>query len=227
MVEIVPAILPTSFADLEGKLALMHEVASSVQVDVVDGVFAPNTTWPYAGGEMFSSIVAQEQGLPFWEDFDFEFDCMISHPKEIEQYVAAGASRVVVHGAGSGILETLESLQPSRAGDLGIKLGIALLPSDSAETFAQYAHHCDFVQVMGILKIGFQGQEFDARTIDLITSLRAQSPELTIQVDGGVTLQNARALARAGASRLVVGSAIFASDDPRAAYQALVREANK
>ena len=228
MVEIVPAILPKSFADLESKLALMREVAPFVQIDVVDGVFAPNKTWPYVGGEMFSSILSGEVGLPFWEDFDFEFDCMIAHPqKTIEQYIEAGASRLVVHGAGNGILELLEYLQPNRQGDLGIEIGLALLPNDEAETFAQYALLCDFVQVMGIAKVGFQGQEPDARALDLITSLRAQNQALTIQVDGGVTLKNARALAHAGAQRLIVGSAIFANPEPALAYKALVREANK
>jgi ribulose-phosphate 3-epimerase len=228
MIEIIPAILPKSFADLEIKLGLVREATRAVQVDVVDGVYAPSKTWPYADREAFEEIVRQERGMPFWEDIDFEFDCMIAHPqKEIEEYIAAGATRVVVHGAGQGIVEVLEKLQPSRAGDLGVKVGIALLPGDEAGVYAQYAALCNFVQVMGIVQVGFQGHSFDARAIDLITSLRELYPELTIQVDGGVTTENARALAAAGANRLVVGSAIFGSDDPAQAIAALSREANR
>lgn len=228
MVEIVPAILPKSFADLEGKLALMRDVATSVQVDVVDGVFASNKTWPYQGGEMFSSIISQESGLPFWEDFDFQFDCMIVHPeKHAQDYISAGASSIILHGAGEDVREALESLQTSRNGDFPVMLGVALLPGDDAALFAQYAELCDFVQVMGIAKVGVQGSELDMRAIDLITSLRANNQELTIQIDGGVRLEHVRSLVAAGANTLIVGSAIFGSDDPQAAYKKLVKEANK
>ncbi|MES2007025.1 MAG: hypothetical protein V4436_02875 [Patescibacteria group bacterium] len=228
MVEIVPAILPKSFDDLESKLALMQGEAPLVQVDVVDGVFAPNKTWPYAGGEMFSSILSGDLGLPFWEDIDFQFDCMVSHPEgEIDNFITAGASSVIIHGAGSDIMPLLEKLQPNRANDFGVRVGVALLPGDDAGTFAQYKNLCDFVQVMGISKVGFQGSEFDPRALDLITSLRANNTALTIQIDGGVRLENARALAQAGANTLVVGSAIFGSSDPIVAMRALSKEANK
>lgn len=228
MVEIVPAILPQSFADMEAKLAQVHDAVSSVQIDVVDGIFAPNTTWPYQGGERFSSIIAQDEGLPFWEDLDFEFDCMLAHPeKEVPNYISAGASRVVVHSEGKDLRAALETFQKDRAGDLGIALGLALLPGESAATFAQYRELVDFVQVMGIANVGFQGKEFDARAIDLITSLRADNPDLTIQIDGGVNIENARALALAGANRLIVGSAIFKAEDPREAIHLLGRAANR
>ena len=222
MVEIIPAILPKSFAGLQERLALIREAVRAVQVDVVDGIFAPNKTWPYESDERFEEIVSQEEGLPFWEDFDFEFDCMVSNPGlEIPKFLLAGASRVVVHGAGKNILDTLVTLQPQRAGDLGTQLGLALLPNDDAGVFAQYKELVDFVQVMGIAKVGFQGSEFDERALGLIASLRQNHPDLPIQVDGGVNLENARAIAGAGANRLVVGSAIFKSDDPRAAIKEL------
>jgi ribulose-phosphate 3-epimerase len=227
MVEIIPAILPKSFSDLEGKLALIREHAPVVQVDVVDGIFAPTKTWPYAGGEMFSAIAAQEEGLPFWEDFDFQFDLMISHTaKEAGDYITAGASSLVVHGAGDDARAALESLQKDRQGEWGIKVGLALLPGDTAATFAQYRELCDFVQVMGIARVGVQGSAFDERALGLITSLRQDNPQLTIQVDGGVKLENAQALARAGANRLVVGSAIFGSAEPLVALKEIRRRAN-
>ena len=228
MIEIIPAILPKSFAGLEERLALIREATRAVQVDVVDGIFAPNKTWPYESDESFEKIISQEEGLPFWEDFDFEFDCMVSNPAlEIPKFLAAGASRIVVHGAGKDILDTLEGLQLQRAGDLGTMLGIALLPGDEAGTFAQYKELVDFVQVMGIYNVGFQGSEFDERALGLIAALHANNPDVPIQVDGGVNLENARAIADAGATRLVVGSAIFKSDDPRAAIEMLKKEANK
>lgn len=224
MVEIIPAILPKSYAELEEKLASIQDAAPTVQIDAVDGIFAPNKTWPYAGGEMFSAIVAQEEGLPFWEEFDFQFDCMTAHAlRDAGDFISAGASSIVIHGAGKDALETLEKLQDDRAGEFGVMLGVALLPGDDAATFAQYKELVDFVQVMGIAKVGFQGSEFDARSLDLIAALRRDNPELTIQIDGGVRLENARSIAEAGANRLVVGSAIFSHPEPREAIEALKR----
>lgn len=222
MIEIIPAILPKSYSELEEKLALVRDAAPVVQIDVVDGIFAPSKTWPYAGGEMFSSIVSQEEGFPFWEDFDFQFDCMVSHAlRDARDFVSAGASSLVIHGAGRDALETLEQLQSEREGEFGVALGVALLPGDEVGVFAQYKALVDFVQVMGIAKVGFQGSEFDPRALSLVASLRQNHPELIIQIDGGVRLENARAIARAGANRLVVGSAIFSQADPKEALNAL------
>ena len=228
MIEIVPAILPNSFGDLEEKLAIMQGTVRRVQIDAVDGIFAPNKTWPYTEGSRFERILAEEEGMPFWEEFDFEFDAMVAHPKvEIPKFLKAGATRIVIHGAGSDILDMLTLLQPEREGDFAIEVGVALLPGDDAALFAQYRELCDFVQVMGIAKVGFQGSEFDERSLGLITSLRHNHGELTIQVDGGVRLSNARALAHAGANELIVGSAIFANTEPLEALRALKAEANK
>lgn len=225
MIEIVPAILPKSFAELEEKLASIRAAAPLVQVDAVDGIFAQSKTWPFAGGEMFSSIVAQEEGLPHWEDFDFQFDCMVAHPlKDAREFISAGASGVVLHHASLGVLEAFEALQAERAGDLGVELGVAFLPSDPAESFLPYRELADFVQVMGIARVGFQGSAFDPRALELVKNLRSAYPNLSIQVDGGVKLENARAIAQAGANRLVVGSAIFGSIDPHEAIKKLKSE---
>ena len=224
MVEIVPAILPKSFADLEGKLALVHEVAPQVQIDVVDGVFAPNKTWPYGNAEQFEQIVAGERGLPFWEDFDFQFDLMVAHPKEEAlRFVQAGAASVVIHAAAPGAREALEFLQEYRA---GVSLGAALLPGATVGDLQTFSGLYDFVQVMGIAEVGAQGSPFDERASALVAALRAAHPHLRIQVDGGVSMKNCQALVRAGANALVVGSAIFGSDNPAAAYSALYTKSN-
>src|SRR6185436_623214 len=84
MVEIVPAVLPKNFKDLEKHFAAVRPGASGSsmgQIDVVDGVFARNRTWPYRDESSFTKIVADEKGLPFWEEFDYQFDLMIDHPE--------------------------------------------------------------------------------------------------------------------------------------------------
>jgi pentose-5-phosphate-3-epimerase len=83
----------------------------------------------------------------------------------------------------------------------------------------------DFVQVMGIERVGSQGQPFDARAIDLVARIRAMYPALPLQVDGAAAT-HPQELARAGADRLIVGSAIITAADPAAALREIYNRAN-
>jgi ribulose-phosphate 3-epimerase len=74
---------------------------------------------------------------------------------------------------------------------------------------------------MGIKNVGFQGQDMDEKVYETISAIRAKYPELPISVDGGVTLENAGDLVDAGATRLVSGSAIFGSNNPKEAIDYL------
>lgn len=225
MVEIIPAILPKSFTDLQQLLSYVQNVAMVVQIDVVDGMFAPNKTWPYVGGEEFEKIAAQDEGLPFWEDFDFQFDLMVANPQEeAERFVQAGAAGIVIHAMSQGARSALEVLQESRG---SVSLGVAILPSATVGDVQAFDGLYDFVQVMGISDVGFQGKSFDDRAFALVAMLRATYPQLLIQVDGGVSLSHTEALVQAGANKLVVGSAIFGAKDPVEAYKALYTEANE
>ena len=230
MIEIIPAILPKSFDDLQKHAAMVHGFAKKVQIDVVDGKFAHNTTWPYKDRASFEKLVAEEHGLPFWQDFDFEFDLMIENPAEhVMDYVRAGASHIVIHAHAGGAAEGLRKIAELKGDDDGafsITTGLALLPNMQPDVLESFDTLFDYVQVMGIDHEGKQGKPFDEHAVALIERLHRRYPELVIQVDGGVTLETAPALVRAGASRLIVGSAIFTADNPEAAYKALYTEAN-
>jgi ribulose-phosphate 3-epimerase len=227
MVEIIPAILPKSLTDLRDHLERIRGTTTLVQIDVVDGAFASNRTWPYSAPGSFEKITRGAEGLPYWEDFDFQFDLMVEHSlREAPCFIEAGGSSVVVHAASPDAHEAMVTLESLRGGDFGVAIGIALLPGATVSDLVAFEGLYDFVQIMGIKKVGFQSQPFDERTPALIQELRTTNPELVIQVDGGVSLKNARALGQAGANRLVCGSGIFAEPDPRAAYKALRTEAN-
>lgn len=225
---VVPAVLSRSLADIHEHLALVRDVARQVQIDVVDGVLAPHATWPYVPGgvEEFSRIVQGEDGLPFWDEFDFEFDCMIAHPEDVvEEYVRVGASRIVIHVAAPGAEAALEKLQPYRTGEYAVAVGVAVSPDTVPADLAPYIGRVDYVQVMGIVHVGAQGQPFDQRASALLAALHAAYPDLALQVDGGVSLEHIHALARAGASRLIVGSALFNAPDIHGMFQELSRAA--
>ncbi len=224
-VEIIPAILPKRFRDLEQHLGIIHAATKRVQVDVVDGVFAGSKTWPYTDRTEFDKIIAEEHGLPFWGDLDFEFDLMLANPLEdVRDFVRAGASRIVLHAHSEQALAAFQSLVDVRddsTGSLSITVGVAVLPTDQPDLLESFEAQFDFIQVMGVDRVGKQGQPFNPHTVFLVERLRRRYPQLPLQVDGGVTLENAQSLVHAGANRLIVGSAIFGAKDPLASLAAL------
>jgi ribulose-phosphate 3-epimerase len=222
MIEIIPAILPKSLEDLTAHVERVHTVAPWIQIDVVDGTFAHNKTWPYSDPASFERIISGEEGLPFWDTCDFEFDLMVEHPEhEATKFVSVGAMRLVVHASSAGALTALQELQSYRMADLPIEVGVALRTHASAEDLKNFEGLFDYVQVMGIDKVGFQGEAFDDQALSLVAAVHAMHPSLPVQVDGGVKLENIEAIVRAGATRLVAGSAIFDAEDPGSAIAAL------
>ena len=225
-VEIIPAVLPQSFKDLEERLAPLKDVIKLAQVDVVDGQYAKGKTWPYRDTATFEKIAKEERGLPFWDKIDFQFDLMIQNPdKVLKEYLDAGASHVVLHARSEGVekaLQLIVDLRTEEIGSFSVHGGIALGPQDQPDILEPFESQFDFVQVMGIDREGKQGEPFDKRALYLVERLRSRYPKLPIQVDGGVSLQNARALAAAGTNRLVVGHAIVKAPDPAAAYKEFV-----
>jgi len=224
MAEIIPAILAKSYEELEEKLDIVAGHTKSVQIDICDGQYVQNRTWPYLKGtlsgsdQIFDDIISQEKALPHWEEIDFEFDLMVKDPYvKIPDFVSAGATRVIVH-KGSVSDEELRSIIKDFGKDTDlsffkVELGIALMPGDSPEAIKAIADKTDFVQIMGIDRIGFQGQSFDSRALELVKALKKAYPDLPCAVDGHVDLDTAKELIKAGTDRLVVGSALFESPD--------------
>lgn len=233
MVEIIPAVLPKNFKDLEKHLAAVQPPAGIprlVQIDCVDGVYVRNRTWPFRDEGTFAKIVQDEKGLPFWEAFDFQFDLMVDHAGErVMEFVHAGASHIILHARAAGALEAFEKLVNLReeGGAYSVKTGLAILPGSQPDELEPFEAQFDFIQVMGIEKVGYQGEPFDKHAVYLVERMRRRYPDLIIQVDGGVSLENANTLAKAGANRLIVGSAIFKQDDPAQAMEELSVEANR
>lgn len=213
MTTIVPAVLPVDFEDLAGHLERVVGLAPEVQIDVVDGVFASTTTWPYRDRDSFEHILSEEEGLPHWDEFEFEVDIMAHAATEAAlEWVRAGASRVVVHAESPDHKAALEALQTFREGEAAIAVAIAIGLDTPIDALESLAHFADGIQVMGIAHVGKQGEPFDARALMRVREVRDRFPSHAISVDGGVTPTTALALAQAGATRLVSGSAIFEGD---------------
>ena len=228
-IEIIPAILPVSFKDLESHVTLLGGAAPRVQVDIVDGHYARGKTWPFRDRKSFDKIVEREHGLPAWDSIDYQFDLMVEQPElDLMKYVTAGATQVVIHARSPGAQAALQALVDRRdeMGTFSVGAGIAIGATSPPDDLEPFESQFDFVQVMGIDHEGRQGEAFDKKALYLVERIHSRYPNLPIQVDGGITKENALQLVEAGANRLVAGSAIFGAEDPRAAYKELYNLVN-
>jgi len=215
-VEIIPAILPYTFAELSEKVELIKGFAKRIQVDVCDGQFVPNATWPYRKrDDTFERIIKEDEGMPGWESIDYEFDLMVNRPAEVvDEWVKAGAARIIIHAEAKGdIAEALVKL----AGV--VEIGLALNIDTPLDIVELHQERLNFIQLMGIDRIGFQHQAFDEKVLNKIREVKAKFPDMIVSIDGGVSLETAPKLIEAGADRLVVGSAIFNAENPIDAIQ--------
>ncbi len=209
--QIIPAILPKSFEELEDRFADVRGLVPWVQVDVCDGSLTPTRTWPYqkAGkSDMdFEEIVSEKKAFPFWEDLEFEAHLMVKNPERIiSEWVSAGASRIIVQVEGT---EHFEKCVEALAGR--VPLGVSIALDTPLETLEPIAKEVSVIQSMGwnFSNLGRQGIFIDEKVFERISQLRELYPDVIISVDGGVTLENAPRLLSAGAGSLVVGSALW------------------
>jgi ribulose-phosphate 3-epimerase len=208
--QIIPAILPKDFKDLEGHVAQVKGLVSLVQIDICDGQFTPVASWPYRKHDSnFDAITKEDRGLPFWEEVEYEFDLMVNKPEDVVlDYVVAGASRIVLHVEAKGnILEAIEKLKGK------VEIGLALNIDTSLDVLEAYKNKIQYIQLMGIDNVGFQGQAFDEKVIAKIKEVKEKYPGVLVQIDGGVNQETAPLLKAAGADRLIIGSAIFESEN--------------
>ena len=204
--EIIPAIIPKSYEDLRQKISLVKDFSHFVQIDITDGIFVSSTSWPYSDSVWSEGIFLD---MPFCNECNFEFDLMIQNPeKTINDWVQEGAKRIVLHVESSNNLEELVVGLKDK-----VEVGLAFNINTSFETYVNLFDKINFVQLMGIEKIGYQGQPFSEKIFEKIVDLRKRKPDVIISVDGGVNLENAKRLKDAGVNRVVVGSAIFESGD--------------
>jgi len=212
-VRIAPSILSADFARLGEQVALVEGAgAGLIHVDVMDGHFVPNITM----GSLVVSALRRVTQLPL------DVHLMITDPdRYLDVFAKAGATTISVHvEAAPDLRRTLERIR-----ELGARAGVAINPATPIEVLAPVVDLVDHVIVMSV-NPGFAGQSFIAGSLDKVRAVRALvGPSVDVEVDGGVDLTNAAAIAQAGASILVAGASVFAQPDPAAATRGLRRAA--
>ena len=213
MPRILPAIIPRDRAELSTKLDLVRGVADWVQIDVMDGIFVPPKTWPYTEG-------TANDAADFAKEIKVEIHLMTQAPeKMIADWIAAKVSRVLVHPESTAEMGVIvDMLRGSNT-----EFGIALKLGTSVETVAPWMNECRAIQLMSIGELGYHGHPFEERVFEKIEAVRTRYPNVAINIDGGVTSAIIPRLIEAGVENIVVGGAIFNTEDSRGALQKLVQ----
>lgn len=216
--EIIPAIMPKNYKDLEDHVErVLNDRVGIVQLDIMDGGFVPERTWPFRQGfddegnfsdAVWNDVQEGDRGLPHWNILDYELDLMVRHPeKMLEAWLALGPARIIFHL--ESLADPVRVLQEMQGLRDTVEVGLSLDNDTPVGDLYPHLEVIDCVQFMGIAQIGYQGQAFDERVIDRIRELQSHDPSVCIQVDGSVNNETIEELEKIGVERFVVGSAFF------------------
>ena len=207
---IAPSILSADFAAMgEAVKNLKKWNADWVHCDVMDGEFVPNITF----------------GMPMVEalrrntDMFLDVHLMIVKPERyVERFVKAGADLVTFHPeASEDAFATIDKIKSS-----GAKAGIVLNPDIPCSVGKDFVDNVDVIMLMGVFP-GFGGQKFIPEVMEKITELKemTKGSKVLVELDGGVTLDNAPEMIRRGLDVMVAGNAVFKAPDPCMAIECL------
>ncbi|MFP4621752.1 MAG: ribulose-phosphate 3-epimerase [Bacteroidales bacterium] len=209
---VAPSILSADFGNLQRDIEMLNESAADwIHFDVMDGVFVPNISF----GLPVLKAIKQHARKPL------DVHLMMSQPSQfIEDFAKAGAYNLTIH------METCphlhKDIQQIHASNM--KAGVCLNPHTPVNTLEEIIQDVDLVLIMTV-NPGFGGQKFIPHSYEKIRKLKKliedTGSNALIEVDGGISTENAPRLVESGVDVLVAGSFVFRSDDPRSTIKKL------
>ena len=209
---IAPSVLSADFAHLQKDFEFLNNSeAEFIHIDVMDGVFVPNISFGFP-------VIQAMRPLT---DKTFDVHLMIVQPDNyVDAFKDAGAEILSVHlEACTHLHRTIQKIH-----NAGMKAGVAVNPHTSISLLEDTIQDIDLICLMSV-NPGFGGQQFIENTYEKISRLKdliiKRNSSALIEIDGGVSLQNARKLVECGADVLVAGNAVFRSENPVQTIHAL------
>jgi ribulose-phosphate 3-epimerase len=206
MVEIIPSINVPTFEEVQERIAKVEPYVSWCHLDVTDGVFSKHLTWH------------DPADLPRLETkLDAEVHLMVEKPEEIiSQWLVRPIKRVIVH------LEALHDpdLVIEKCHDAGIQIGFAIRTDTAVSLLDAWLTKVDMIVLLRV-QPGASGQQMQSEMLGEIAHIRNACPGCTIEIDGGVTVDNAKRAVDAGANILVAGNYVFQAANVQEAIEKL------
>ena len=201
---IAPSMLSCNFGKLEEEIEMVNQSeAGWFHLDVMDGVFVPNITFGTPILEVFKKCATKH----------LDAHLMIVNPENyIEKFASLGANTITVH------YEACDNLQNTinQIKNLNVKAGVAINPDTDVSVLYSLINEIDLICLMSVFP-GFSGQKFIPDTFERLEKLKKiitdKNSQALIQIDGGVSTDNAKKLVSLGADILVAGSFVFKSED--------------
>ncbi len=210
--KIAPSILAADFLNLGRDIELLNNQADIIHLDVMDGTLVPNISFGFSVIDHVSKVAR----IPM------DAHLMVVHPERwFERLAKDGVSMVSFHleAAGRNTSKFIDTIH-----SLGMKAGVAINPDVPVEKLFKYVGKADYFLIMTVFA-GFGGQKFIYESLDrakrLSDEIDSRGASSLIEVDGGVSLDNALSLKESGVDILVAGSTVFRSDDPAATIREL------
>lgn len=202
---IAPSMLSANFGNLASDIEMVNNSEADLfHLDIMDGLFVPNISYGFPVVKAISELAKKAM----------DAHLMIVDPdRYIERFAKEGVKYLSVHiEACTHLHRTIQNIK-----ECGMKAGVALNPHTPAYMIKEIIADTDFVLVMSV-NPGFGGQSFIASSLNKIREIRDMAskaaPNLLIEVDGGVSKENAPLLVEAGADILVAGNSIFSKSSP-------------
>jgi len=220
MIEIIPSIIPQDLNIVREKLDQILGLVKKVQIDIIDGNYAPTKTWPF-NNDQFKDIremAMGEEKFPYIDNFILEADMLVLHPIEyLGDFISLGAKSFVIHIDSTDHMK--ECSETVKSAGCGVGLGIK--PSGDISLLESFLPEADFVQFMGNNRVGYSGVDLDESVLEKIKNFHQRHPSMPIQIDIGVNEETIPKLKDAGVSSFISGSSIFNAPDIKEAFRNL------